>query len=309
VTLTIAVPNDADPGFYEITGTITTGSRSSAAFNRLTTDVTRTFTEPDVSVTTSGSATVSDGAVTLRTATTTVSRPVDENNTYATKKFGLKFTPKINLSKITMTVSAKTSGESTVYVTDTIDSGKSPGAILASEESPGAGNSVTLDVNLTADNDYFALVDNDGKGYDIGRNRSVNYPYGSDILEIKKGFSSGEYIVGFNAYGIKSLTAPAAKGEATIEWNEPQSVSRWERAAFDAERDGSELDVYVQTSSDGGTTWGDWDGDGDGSAEPIAPVTDLSSISSTDRIRFRAELIAKSSNKPRLERLIRQWRP
>lgn len=35
VTLTIAVPNDADPGFYEITGAITTGSRSSAAFNRL----------------------------------------------------------------------------------------------------------------------------------------------------------------------------------------------------------------------------------------------------------------------------------
>jgi hypothetical protein len=35
VTLTIAVPNDADPGFYEIPGTITTGSRSSAAFNRL----------------------------------------------------------------------------------------------------------------------------------------------------------------------------------------------------------------------------------------------------------------------------------
>jgi hypothetical protein len=35
VTLTIAVPNGADPGFYEITGTITTEGRSSAAFNRL----------------------------------------------------------------------------------------------------------------------------------------------------------------------------------------------------------------------------------------------------------------------------------
>jgi hypothetical protein len=311
VTLTIAVPNGADPGFYEIKGEIVTGTRSSAAFNRLTTDVTRTFTEPDVSVTTSGSATVSDGAVTLGASTTTVSRPSDEEVNAEKDRYGLSFTPKIDLSKITMTVSSQTSGESTVYVTDTNRT------ILASEPSPGAGNSVTLDVTLTADTDYYAVVDNGGNEYTLGIKGDLwgEYPYGSNtnILEINAGIHLEEggttsFIYGA-AYGIKSLTAPAAAGEATIEWNEPQSVSRWERAVFDAERNGGELDVYVETSSDGGTNWSDWDRDGDGSAEPIEPVTDLSSISSTDRVRFRAELISKSSNKPRLERLLRQWRP
>jgi hypothetical protein len=105
-----------------------------------------------------------------------------------------------------------------------------------------------------------------------------------------------------------TITLSGTNGEAFVEWSRPNSVSRWETVAFDTERNGEQLDVYVQTSSDSGNSWEDWDFNSDGNADPIAPGTDLSSIPPDDRVRFRVSLASESSNKPRLTNLIRQWR-
>jgi len=266
-------------------------------------DVT-TFTGSDATINTSGSATVSNGTLTV-SGSTTVSREGDNStSTSTTSKHGLRFTPEYDVSEITVTISTKTSGESTVYITDTSYT------TLASASSPGAENSVILSVNLRANTDYFAVVDNGGDLYDAGfyfDNRDL-YSYTTDGIDIAGGVDEGQGQKNdqFNTYTISSLEIPVAAGGATIEWEEPSSVSRWETAAFDSDTNGGQLDIYVQTSSDGGTTWSDWDLDGDGSAEPVAPGTDLSAISSADRVRFRADIVGST---PRLHQLSRQWSP
>jgi hypothetical protein len=118
--------------------------------------------------------------------------------------------------------------------------------------------------------------------------------------------TSGEATVTNGAITLAST--PDTSGEATVEWSRPASVSQWGTVAFEAEQNGEQLDVYVQTRSDDGSTWSDWDVDGDGSAEPIAPGTDLSSIPPDDHVRFRVSLATSSSSKPRLSTLVRQWR-
>jgi hypothetical protein len=118
--------------------------------------------------------------------------------------------------------------------------------------------------------------------------------------------TSGEATVTNGAITLAST--PDTSGEATVEWSRPASVSQWGTVAFEAEQNGEQLDVYVQTRSNDGNTWSDWDVDGDGSAEPIAPGTDLSSIPPDDHVRFRVSLATSSSSKPRLSTLVRQWR-
>ena len=118
--------------------------------------------------------------------------------------------------------------------------------------------------------------------------------------------TSGEATVTNGAITLAST--PDTSGEATVEWSRPESVSQWGTVAFEAEQNGEQLDVYVQTRSNDGNTWSDWDVDGDGSAEPIAPGTDLSSIPPDDHVRFRVSLATSSSSKPRLSTLVRQWR-
>ena len=118
--------------------------------------------------------------------------------------------------------------------------------------------------------------------------------------------TSGEATVTNGAITLAST--PDTSGEATVEWSRPASVSQWGTVAFEAEQNGEQLDVYVQTRSNDSSTWDDWDVDGDGSAEPIAPGTDLSSIPPDDHVRFRVSLATSSSSKPRLSTLVRQWR-
>ena len=286
-------------------GTVSVGTAPSQA------NITNTF--PDSIVSTSGDATVTNDAITLSgSPSTTVDRGKDNRSStaaYQYEKHGVRFVPKVQISSITLTVSDRTSSDiGPIYITDTSFNS------IASKTAPDPGNSVTLnpDPPLSVGTDYFAVVDENDEtieGYFPGYRNSVSFPITSPVLNITAGVDEAakEKNDTNKAYCIRSLTVPVSAGNATVEWSQPASVSRWENAAFGTERNGEQLDVYAQTSSDG-SHWGDWDIDGDGNAEPIARGTDLSSIPPDDRVRFRASLATRSSNKPRLTNLIRQWR-
>ena len=285
-------------------GTVSVGTAPSQA------NITNTF--PDSIVSTSGDATVTNDAITLSgSPSTTVDRGKDNGriNYGHYSKHGVRFVPKVKISSITLTVSELTSsGIDTIYITDTSFNS------IASKPAPDPGNSVTLnpDPPLSVGTDYFAVVDDSDEeagGYKPGSHDYISFPITSPVLNITAGVDEGskEKNDTNTAYCIRSLTVPVSAGNATVEWSRPASVSRWENAAFGTERNGEQLDVYAQTSSDG-SHWGDWDIDGDGNAEPIARGTDLSSIPPDDHVRFRASLATRSSSKPRLTNLIRQWR-
>ena len=263
------------------------------------TETTTTFAESGVTVQSSQTAAVDGGAITLPSFAT-VARPTDNNTASDYLAYGLRIKAKRELPKgIRVTMSSTTTGASDVYLTDT------DGTTLASRSFPGPGMPVTIDHTLSANTRYYVFVFDDDNYYDIGEYSIPSYPYNSDSLTIETGayIENGTVVdsPGY-AFTIADVTpVSSSSGSATVEWDEPASVSRWETAAFQADGD---VDVYVETSSDGGATWSDW------STNPIAPGTDLSAIPSDDRIRFRVELSREDeSNEPRLTQLTRQWRP
>ena len=263
------------------------------------TETTTTFEESEVTVQRSQTAAVDGGAITLPSFAT-VARPTDNYTESDTAiGVGLRVRAKRELPEgIKITMSSNTTGASDVYLVDTDVN------ILATRSFPGPGKRVTLNRALSANTDYFLVVENVSGTYDAGVYDNPTYPYESDSLSIENAITAfGGNIDDRSdaAWAIADVTPVSSSGSATIEWDEPASVSRWETAAFQADGD---VDVYVETSSDGGATWSDW------STNPIAPGTDLSAIPSDDRIRFRVELSREDeSNEPRLTQLTRQWRP
>lgn len=257
------------------------------------TDTASTFGEADVTVTHSKTQ-VANGAIELAES---VSRTQDDSTVVISSKVGLEFEPHVDLSAITATISSRTNDESTVYILD------SSGTQLASEPSPGAGNSVRLTASLSAGNKYYILVDNSGDSYTAGGQTSVSFPYTSSVVDITAG-ASGTSAVADAAYAISKLAFDVTSGAATVTFPRPSSVRQWRTATFQDDPDGETVEVYVETSSDGGSTWSDWQ------SAPIGPGTDLSAISRDNRVRYRVELSRdSSSNRPRVTVLSRQWRP
>ena len=263
------------------------------------TETTTTFAESGVTVQSSQTAAVDGGAITLPSFAT-VARPTDNTTTSDGAAYGIKIRAKTALPEgIRVTMSSNTTGASDVFLTD------SSGDTLVTRTFPGPGMPVTIDRALSANTSYYVLVNNGGDNFDLGEYTNPSYPYESESLTIETGaYGAGTLTSDFSesAFTIADVTpVSSSSGSATIAWDEPASVSRWETAAFQADGD---VDVYVETSSDGGSTWSDW------STNPIAPGTDLSAIPPDDRVRFRVELSRDdNSNEPRLTQLTRQWRP
>jgi hypothetical protein len=260
------------------------------------TETASTFGESNVSISHSRT-TVSNGAIELDTYS--ASRPDDDSSKSDSAPLGLEFEPQADLPAITATVSSNTSGESTVGLYDSDDKQ------LASEPSPGAGNSVTLTASMSARQRYYVLVDNGGTSYTAGYYGSPSFPYGSSPLYITAGAvdDSGSIFPTSNkVYTISKLEA-GFQGSATVEFSRPSSVRHWRTATFQDEPDGETVEVYVETSSDG-STWSDWQ------SKPIGPGTDLAGIPSGNHVRFRAELSrGATARTPRLRLLSRQYSP
>ena len=275
------------------------GGTISVGLANTETETTTTFAESEVTVQRSQTTAVDGGAITLPIFAT-VARPTDNNTASDNLAYGLRIKAKRELPKgIRVTMSSTTTGASNVYFTD------ADGTTLVKRSFPGPGMPVTIDHTLSANTRYYVFVFDDDNYYDIGEYSNPSYPYNSDSLTIETGayIENGTVVDSPGlAFAIADVTpVSSSSGSATVEWDEPASVSRWETAAFQA--DGT-VDVYVETSSDGGATWSDW------STNPIAPGTDLSAIPSDHRVRFRVELSREdNSNEPRLTQLTRQWRP
>jgi len=281
----------------ETSGTVTIG------VNGTESDVTETFTEGDVTVTTAdGGITIQDGALSAKTSTAT--RKADNTGDSEDTPHGLQFTPNKDLSAITVTVSAMTSGVETVILQDNPQNGSGDyPTTLATKSFPESGNSVTIQHELISGNTYHVFAK--GSSLTVRKSNNPSDTYTSNLVDIRRGAyleNDGKLIYDNPPWGFKSIRGIG--GPARVEWSEPDSVSRWETATFQAELDGGSVDVFVEIEDlNIGPVWVDW------RDAPIGSGTDLSAISS-DRVRFRVELIpGEGSSNPRLTNLSRQWRP
>ncbi len=229
------------------------------------------------------------------------SRPSDTTSMTEVGKYGLVIESKVDLRAIGVTVSENTSGESTVYLTDLARN------VLTSEPSPGAGNSTTLYYPMSAGTEYRVVVDNGGDEYSLGRRGGIDntdFPFRAIDVDIVGGTtpSATQFTV---AYAISEVeTFPWGTKEsatATVEWDEPSSISQWESATFQHGAAGGTVEVFVEV--DDGNGWEDWQ------PESIAPGTNLSAISPDANVRFRLELSRfASGDNPYATLLTRQWR-
>ena len=229
------------------------------------------------------------------------SRPSDTTSLTEVGKYGLVIEPRVDLRALGVTVSENTSGESTVYLTDRASN------VLTSESSPGAGNSTTLYYPMSAGTEYEVVVDNGDDEYTHGRRTGIDntdFPFKSIDIDIVAGTtpSTMQYTIAYAISEVETFSwGTKESATATVEWDEPSSISQWESATFQHGSAGGTVEVFVEV--DDGDGWEDWQ------PEPIGPGTNLSAISPDANVRFRLELSRfVSADDPAVTLLTRQWR-
>lgn len=258
-------------------------------------DRAETFQEADVTVSTTNVG-VQNESVTFTSDTiesTTTTRPEDDaTNTFESTPYGLRVKPNIDLAGVRLEQAANSTSSLTYYVYRVSD-----GQQLL--EQYNNGSTVTLQVDLDAGTEYNIV--GTATNVDLGYYSTPSFPYTSDSLDITNGAVGSTGTVD-DAYIFKSVTGlePLTDGTATVEWPQPPDVYRWDAATFTTSPDGETVNVFVEESTDGGSTWTEIAG-------PISRGQDISAVPDS-RCRFRVDLSrSDTTNSPSLDSIYRRW--
>lgn len=260
------------------------------------TDSAETFEEADVTVT-SDKTEVSNQSVQFAPQVgTTASRPDDDSTLNYSRSTGLQIVPNKDIDAVDVTLSGNQGLVQDVFITDT-------GYNLLDESTDGhaAGDTVRLEADLTAGSTYYVGVWNDGADYTAGV-RITGGPFTSTDVDIKA--DGVQFIHPDNSgvqtnsrnYAIRDVTAIEYPntGSATVELPNPPNVERWDAATYQISPDGETVEVYVEESTDGGTTWDEIQG-------PINRGDQIDAPPSA-AVRFRVEFSRQdASNNPILD--------
>lgn len=89
-------------------------------------------------------------------------------------------------------------------------------------------------------------------------------------------------------------------GEVTVEWPQPNEVFRWDAATFNSTLDSGSVDVFIEESTDGGSTW-------ETIAGPIVRGQKITAAPDSE-VRFRVELSRPDvGSSTVLESIYRRW--
>jgi len=116
-------------------------------------------------------------------------------------------------------------------------------------------------------------------------------------FDVTEGWINGSKIA-TRAYAITSILHRPESGSARVSWEQPRSVYRWDKAAFQTDPDGETVFVYVEEN------------DGTGWQEVAGPINRGDNIpaSPDSEVRFRIELSRDDAvNNPRLTSAHRRW--
>lgn len=102
------------------------------------------------------------------------------------------------------------------------------------------------------------------------------------------------------SWSLSYSTSNMGTVSAYVEWPQPTDIFRWDAATFNATTEGETVDVYIEESTDGGSTW----------TEIAGPISRGQPINAEpdSEVRLRADLQRDdSSNNPRLNSVYRRW--
>lgn len=99
---------------------------------------------------------------------------------------------------------------------------------------------------------------------------------------------------------VAEYSGDETSGSVYVEWPTPTDIYAWDRASFTRTLDSESVDVYVEESSDGGSTW----------TEIAGPIErgDKIPADPSNEARFRVDFSrASTANNPTLDSIARRW--
>lgn len=178
----------------------------------------------------------------------------------------------------------------------------SDNTIVESVATPSAGATVRIvpPDGLAAGTEY-AVYQWSGSDVSMGE-AETSPPVSTTDFDITGRWSDGTKYDTGTIMGITLVNSytPAYNGTVTVEWTEPDDIYRWDAATFQTSADGETVEVYVEESTDGGSTWTEIKG-------PIGRGDQIEADPGS-RVRFRVELArSDTSNNPTLDAIYRRW--
>jgi len=262
-------------------------------------DSSQTFTESDVSLS-HNSTTVSNGSVELDSISQDTTRDIDNEIETASGESGIIVEFDSATSDVSVDISQNTDNVSEVRIRLLSDES------LIAEQSGSytAGDTVQFTgLNLSANTSYLIVCYNTGSDFDRGHYNSGNFPYvGADSAIIdgwRGGFDVQEPFC-LNNLRTENDVVPQTSGTVYVEWSKPPDIYRWDAATFQKTLDGETVDVYIEESSDGGSTWTEIAG-------PISRGQQIPALPDS-KCRFRVDFSrGDTANTPSLHSIYRRW--
>lgn len=270
-------------------------------------DAATSFTESNLTKTLS-KVEVSNGSLQLRSDIgSSVTRKSDSNTRSQSNRWGYYIAPQTSLAGVRVTISGNTSGATTAYLED------STGSVLTQTSPSGGispGDTIRLTHNLTAGSSYRVVLDAGGSSWTVGEATYNSSPYSFTSADLNvtsgAGGSSSYQLAAYCFSAITAILPPASSGSATLSWPTPADVYEWDTATFTKTLDSETVDVYVEYSTDGGSSWSKTN-----SGNPISRNYSLkndANISASTEVRLSVDISRSStSNNPSLDSAYRSW--
>jgi hypothetical protein len=215
---------------------------------------------------------------------------------------GVEINPNKDLYGVEVEISSNTGVAQEVFITDSSEN------ILESKTgSFSSGETVQLETSLSSGTNYYVGIYNDGNNYTYGLYDSPSFNYSGADLDVTNGAfymhpndGANPNVGDYSRYSIVNVTGlvKATSGDGLVYYNDevPDDIENWDLVTFQKEADGETVTIDVEDDS-GNTLYSD-----------IGPNFDISTVSSSDGIRFRVNLSRNSTgNNPRCTYLARRF--
>lgn len=256
-------------------------------------DRAETFAESDVSVVRNGTR-VADGSIELDLVSSTQSVVSGGASGSQTEPSGVVINPNQYVTEINGTAAPECDANRAFIKR------RSDGEIL---DTASVISSFSLtNIGLSPGTDYVVALDGDGGSYTEQYDNDFSaYPYQNSTFDIATGWFRGGPDGGrAGNIGEITVSGPEQSGNAVVEWPQPADVYRWDAATFQTPSDADGVDVFIEESTDGGSTWTEIQG-------PIGRGDQIEADPGS-RVRFRVELArSDTSNNPTLDAIYRRW--
>ncbi|WDY79109.1 hypothetical protein ORFS12 [Halorubrum tailed virus] len=250
-----------------------------------------TFEEPDLTLTHTNSEVASESVQIAGTVNGSTADPTDPSYTgNSTSPRGLVINPNRTLSGVETQVNADVSGVTTLRLVSDSDE-----SLIASKSISGSGTySITADTPLEPGARYRVVVDADGAPYTDARGSVNTASATSSDVDVVEGCLAGSVTSRTMCLNYVTAVYESTSGTAYIERPYPPDVHSWDAATFQATPDGETVEVFVEESTDDGTTWDEIQGPISRGDQIVAPPSAA--------VRFRVGLSREdTSNNPTLD--------